>query len=185
MTKKRKAKGKTQIVKAVPRGNYAIQNVQEYQEATTSLTQVQLFVLTEIAAFSRPADIRRALEEMNLGEEVTDSWIEAQSAPAKRSDKYRAIIIYLRSQARQQMDLIPVANPVFRLKELNRIVEHTNDERVRLVALKEAHLQAQDLKEKSGSGKITWSDLVEQMRLEKEADQNDLDCAAQKEAGDD
>jgi hypothetical protein len=139
-----------QIVTATRRGWTDIQTPQDFEAATADLNQAQLYALSELAAFTKPGDIRRALEDCGLGDQTTDSWIEAQSSPAKRSDRYRGVITYLRRCQKNDVGGIPIASAVFRLRALNQIAEHTNDDRIRLVALREAHLQAKDLNDADG-----------------------------------
>lgn len=160
---RRSQKTSTEIVRATRRIT-AIQSVQELGAATESFNEAQVYALKAIASFVRPAEILTALDEYVQADKLTRAWVEKQSSPAKRADRCRAIIEYFRRQAQKEMGEIPIANPVYRLRELQNIADTTQDERVKIVALKEAHSQTEDFNKRAASAPgMSWEDWIRQM----------------------
>ena len=145
---KKPKKTERQIVKA-GRVVTDIQTVQDFEAATEGLNEAQMYALKAIASFVKPGEILAALDEVQAGQ-ITRSWVEKQSSPAKRTPRCRAIIEYLRRQMTEELGEIPIASPTYRLRELQKIADTTQDERVMLVALKEAHLQTEALHKRTG-----------------------------------
>jgi hypothetical protein len=145
---KKPKRNQTQIVKA-SREVTDIQSVQDFEAAAEGLNEAQMYALKAIASFVKPAEILGALDEVEAGQ-ITRSWVEKQSSPAKRTPRCRAMVEYFRRQMTEELGEIPITSPSYRLRELQKIADTTQDERVKLVALKEAHLQTEALNKRTG-----------------------------------
>jgi len=143
----------------------AVQNVDTNPVSLADLHPAQAAVLRMIAQWEPPRAIKEALTEAFRDGTLTEAWLYKVSAEACRPAWARPIVERFRKEFLAARDTIACRHAAYRMRQLQRIIEYTVDDRTRLAAIKEAFEQSGDKVERVAdvSDQESIARIVEQL----------------------
>jgi len=134
------------------------------------LTDLQkAHVVTALAAFHSPAEVRDELNEIFGIEAKLDHimyYDPGTANGAKLAEKWRALFHETRERTQREVETIPIANKAFRLRRLQKIFDATKSPRLQMECLERAAKEVGDAYTNTHRHRLTGKDDETPIRTE-------------------